>query len=100
MTEMAGKKKALTFQELLFTLQKFWAEQGCVLQQPYDVVVGAGTMSPDTFLRGLGPKPVRIAYAQPSRWPADGGCGGNPKRRFRQPPLRVMLNPPPGRIQA
>ena len=59
MTAVDGKKKALTFQELLFTLQRFWAERGCVLQQPYDVEVGAGTMSPDTFLRVLGPKPVR-----------------------------------------
>ena len=53
----ASGKKALTFQELLFRLQRFWAERGCVLQQPYDVEVGAGTMSPDTFLRVLGPKP-------------------------------------------
>jgi glycyl-tRNA synthetase alpha chain len=75
MQAIAEKKKALTFQELLFTLQRFWADRGCVLQQPYDVEVGAGTMSPDTFLRVLGPKPVRIAYAQPSRRPAD-GCFG------------------------
>jgi glycyl-tRNA synthetase alpha chain len=65
----------LTFQELLFTLQKFWAEHGCVLSQPYDLEVGAGTMSPDTFLRVLGPKPISIAYAQPSRRPADGRYG-------------------------
>ncbi len=93
------KKKALTFQELLFTLQRFWAERGCVLQQPYDVEVGAGTMSPDTFLRVLGPKPVRIAYAQPSRRPADGRYGENPNRLFRHTQLQVILKPPPERVQ-
>ena len=91
--------KALTFQELLFRLQRFWAERGCVLQQPYDVEVGAGTMSPDTFLRVLGPKPVRIAYAQPSRRPADGRYGENPNRLFRHTQLQVVLKPPPERIQ-
>jgi len=93
------KKRALTFQELLFTLQRFWADRGCVLQQPYDVEVGAGTMSPDTFLRVLGPKPVRIAYAQPSRRPADGRYGENPNRLFRHTQLQVVLKPPPVRIQ-
>lgn len=93
------KSKALTFQELLFRLQTFWAERGCVLQQPYDVEVGAGTMSPDTFLRVLGPKPVRIAYAQPSRRPADGRYGENPNRLFRHTQLQVILKPPPERIQ-
>ena len=99
MHAIAEKKKALTFQELLFTLQKFWADRGCVLQQPYDVEVGAGTMSPDTFLRVLGPKPVRIAYAQPSRRPADGRYGENPNRLFRHTQLQVILKPPPERIQ-
>jgi glycyl-tRNA synthetase alpha chain len=70
-----------------------------VLQQPYDVEVGAGTMSPDTFLRVLGPKPVRIAYAQPSRRPADGRYGENPNRLFRHTQLQVILKPPPERIQ-
>ena len=91
--------KALTFQELLFTLQRFWSNHGCVLQQPYDLEVGAGTMSPDTFLRVLGPKPVRIAYAQPSRRPADGRYGENPNRLFRHTQLQVILKPPPERIQ-
>lgn len=91
--------KALTFQELLFTLQRFWAERGCVLQQPYDLEVGAGTMSPDTFLRVLGPKPIRIAYAQPSRRPADGRYGENPNRLFRHTQLQVVLKPPPERVQ-
>jgi glycyl-tRNA synthetase alpha chain len=93
------EKKALAFQELLFRLQTFWAERGCVLQQPYDVEVGAGTMSPDTFLRVLGPKPVRIAYAQPSRRPADGRYGENPNRLFRHTQFQVVLKPPPVRIQ-
>ena len=99
MTSTIEKKSALTFQELLFKLQKFWADQGCVLQQPYDVEVGAGTMSPDTFLRVLGPKPVRIAYAQPSRRPADGRYGENPNRLFKHTQLQVILKPPPVRIQ-
>ncbi len=93
------KKKALTFQELLFTLQTFWAAHGCVLQQPYDLEVGAGTMSPDTFLRVLGPKPINIAYAQPSRRPADGRYGENPNRLFRHTQLQVILKPPPERVQ-
>ena len=93
------KAKALTFQELLFRLQTFWAERGCVLQQPYDVEVGAGTMSPDTFLRVLGPKPVRIAYAQPSRRPADGRYGENPNRLFRHTQFQVVLKPPPENVQ-
>ena len=91
--------KPLTFQQLLFTLQRFWAEHGCVLQQPYDVEVGAGTMSPDTFLRVLGPKPVSIAYAQPSRRPADGRYGENPNRLFRHTQMQVILKPPPVNIQ-
>ena len=99
MISLAEKKKALTFQELLFTLQRFWAEHGCVLQQPYDLEVGAGTMSPDTFLRVLGPKPINIAYAQPSRRPADGRYGENPNRLFRHTQLQVILKPPPGRVQ-
>jgi glycyl-tRNA synthetase alpha chain len=96
---LAGAEKALTFQELLFTLQRFWAGHGCVLQQPYDLEVGAGTMSPDTFLRVLGPKPISIAYAQPSRRPADGRYGENPNRLFRHTQLQVILKPPPERVQ-
>jgi len=99
MQGMVDEKKALTFQDLVFRLQRFWAERGCVLQQPYDVEVGAGTMSPDTFLRVLGPKPVRIAYAQPSRRPADGRYGENPNRLFRHTQLQVILKPPPERLQ-
>ncbi len=99
MSSAVAKKKPLTFQELLFILQRFWAEHGCVLQQPYDLEVGAGTMSPDTFLRVLGPKPISIAYAQPSRRPADGRYGENPNRLFRHTQLQVILKPPPERVQ-
>ena len=94
-----GGEQPSTFQELLFALQRFWAERGCVLQQPYDLEVGAGTMSPDTFLRVLGPEPVRIAYAQPSRRPADGRYGENPNRLFRHTQFQVILKPPPARVQ-
>ena len=90
---------ALTFQELLFNLQTFWAARGCVLQQPYDVEVGAGTMSPETFLRVLGPTPFKVAYAQPSRRPADGRYGENPNRLYKHTQFQVILKPPPERVQ-
>src|SRR5437588_8985616 len=93
------KTNPLTFQELILTLQKFWAEQGAILQQPYDVEVGAGTMSPETFLRVLGPKPYKVAYLQPSRRPADGRYGDNPNRLFKHTQLQVILKPPPNDIQ-
>jgi glycyl-tRNA synthetase alpha chain len=90
---------ALTFQELLFNLQTFWAARGCVLQQPYDMEVGAGTMSPETFLRVLGPRPFQVAYAQPSRRPADGRYGENPNRLFKHTQFQVILKPPSQRVQ-
>ena len=89
----------LTFQELLFRLQSFWAERGCILQQPYDVEVGAGTMAPETFLRVLGPKPYRVGYAQPSRRPADGRYGENPNRLFKHTQFQLILKPPPVNVQ-
>jgi glycyl-tRNA synthetase alpha chain len=89
----------LSFQELILRLQTFWAERGCVLQQPYDVEVGAGTMAPETFLRVLGPNPYKVAYAQPSRRPADGRYGENPNRLFKHTQLQVILKPPPGNVQ-
>jgi glycyl-tRNA synthetase alpha chain len=92
-------KNALTFQELIFTLQKFWAERGCILQQPYDVEVGAGTMAPETFLRVLGPQPYNVAYVQPSRRPADGRYGDNPNRLYKHTQLQVILKPPPDNVQ-
>src|SRR5206468_5431580 len=81
----------LTFQELILRLQAFWAERGCVLQQPYDVEVGAGTMAPETFLRVLGRQPYKVAYVQPSRRPADGRYGENPNRLFKHTQLQVIL---------
>jgi glycyl-tRNA synthetase alpha chain len=94
-----AKKNPLTFQELILRLQAFWAERGCVLQQPYDVEVGAGTMAPETFLRVLGPKPYKVAYVQPSRRPADGRYGENPNRLFKHMQLQVILKPPPENVQ-
>ncbi len=91
--------KPLTFQELILKLQDFWASQGCVLQQPLDVEVGAGTMSPDTFLRVLGPKPYRVAYVQPSRRPADGRYGENPNRLYKHTQYQVILKAPPENVQ-
>jgi glycyl-tRNA synthetase alpha chain len=91
--------KPLTFQELIFTLRKFWAEQGCILQQPYDVEMGAGTMSPETFLRVLGPRPYSVCYLQPSRRPADGRYGENPNRLFKHTQCQVILKPPPADVQ-
>src|SRR5438046_3363502 len=88
-----------TFQELILRLQNFWAERGCVLQQPYDIEVGAGTMAPETFLRVLGAKPYKVAYIQPSRRPADGRYGDNPNRLFKHTQLQVILKPPPDNIQ-
>ena len=93
------KPTSLTFQDLLFRLQRFWAERGCVIQQPYDVEVGAGTMSPETFLRVLGPKPCRVGYAQPSRRPADGRYGENPNRLFKHTQFQLILKPPPVNVQ-
>jgi glycyl-tRNA synthetase alpha chain len=95
-----AKPNSLTFQELILRLQAFWAERGCVLQQPYDVEVGAGTMVPETFLRVLGPKPYKVAYVQPSRRPADGRYGENPNRLFKHMQLQVILKPPPENVQA
>jgi glycyl-tRNA synthetase alpha chain len=93
------ESKPLTFQQLILRLQTFWAERGCVLQQPYDVEVGAGTMAPETFLRVLGPKPYKVAYVQPSRRPADGRYGENPNRLFKHMQLQVILKPPPENVQ-
>jgi glycyl-tRNA synthetase alpha chain len=94
-----AKSNSLTLQELILRLQTFWAERGCVLQQPYDVEVGAGTMAPETFLRVLGPKPYKVAYVQPSRRPADGRYGENPNRLFKHMQLQVILKPPPENVQ-
>jgi len=96
---MPSKSNPVTFQDLLLRLQTFWAERGCVLQQPYDVEVGAGTMAPETFLRVLGPQSYKVAYVQPSRRPADGRYGENPNRLFKHTQLQVILKPPPESVQ-
>jgi len=95
----SSKPNPPTFQELILKLQTFWAQRGCVLQQPYDVEVGAGTMAPETFLRVLGPRPYKVAYLQPSRRPADGRYGENPNRLFKHTQLQVILKPPPENVQ-
>ncbi len=88
-----------SFQELILSLSEFWASEGCVLQQPYDLEVGAGTMHPDTFLRVLGPEPWRVAYVQPSRRPADGRYGDNPFRLYKHCQMQVILKPAPHDVQ-
>jgi glycyl-tRNA synthetase alpha chain len=90
----------VTFQELLLALQRYWSDRGCVIQQPYDLEVGAGTMHPDTFLRVLGPEPWRVAYVQPSRRPTDGRYGENPNRLQRHHQFQVILKPSPDDVQA
>jgi glycyl-tRNA synthetase alpha chain len=91
--------EAPTFQQLILDLQKYWSDRGAVLQQPYDVEVGAGTMHPETFLRVLGPDPYRVAYVQPSRRPTDGRYGENPNRLYKHTQLQVILKPVPDDIQ-
>ena len=93
------KKKGLAFQDLILKLSEFWMKKGCVLQQPYDVEVGAGTMHPETFLRVLGPTPYRVAYVQPSRRPADGRYGENPNRLYKHSQFQVILKPAPREVQ-
>lgn len=95
----AGKPQGPTFQKLVLDLETYWSRRGCVLQQPYDVEVGAGTMHPETFFRVLGPQPYRVAYIQPSRRPADGRYGENPNRLYKHTQLQVILKPPPADVQ-
>ena len=90
---------ALNFQQLILALQAFWAGEGAVVQQPYDVEVGAGTMHPDTFFRVLGPEPWRAAYCSPSRRPVDGRYGQNPFRVYRHFQFQVVLKPSPPDVQ-
>lgn len=84
-----------SFQQIVFNLKKYWADRGCIIQEPYDLELGAGTMAPETFLRVLGPKPYRVAYVQPSRRPADGRYGENPNRLYKHQQLQVILKPAP-----
>jgi len=87
------------FQDLFLELLRFWADRGCVIQMPYDVEKGAGTMNPETFLRVLGPDPYAVAYVEPSRRPADGRYGENPNRVQKHYQLQVLLKPSPPDIQ-
>ncbi|RME43177.1 MAG: glycine--tRNA ligase subunit alpha [Deltaproteobacteria bacterium] len=89
----------MNFQELIFALERFWGDQGCIVMQPYDLEVGAGTMSPATFLRVLGPEPWNVAYVQPSRRPVDGRYGENPNRLQHYYQYQVIMKPSPLEIQ-
>ncbi|MBF0309103.1 MAG: glycine--tRNA ligase subunit alpha, partial [Magnetococcales bacterium] len=89
----------MKFQDLILSLQRFWAAKGCILQQPYDMEVGAGTFHPATFLRVLGPEPWNTAYVQPSRRPKDGRYGDNPNRLQHYYQFQVILKPSPRDIQ-
>ena len=96
---MAAKKITPTFYEIIMTLQQFWAEQGCVILQPFDMEVGAGTFHPATFLKAIGPEPWKAAYVQPSRRPTDGRYGENPNRVQHYYQFQVLLKPSPDNIQ-
>ncbi len=87
------------FQDLILTLQAYWKDRGCLVMQPYDVEVGAGTMNPATFLRVLGPEPWNVAYIEPSRRPTDGRYGENPNRLHQHHQLQVIMKPSPKDIQ-
>ncbi len=92
--------KALTFQEIILCLQRYWAERGCLLVQPYDLEVGAGTFHPATFLRALGPEPWRAAYVEPCRRPTDGRYGENPNRLQQYYQFQVIMKPAPADVQS
>ena len=89
----------MTFQDLIFKLSEFWAAHGCLIHQPYDLEVGAGTSHPETFLRVLGPRHWNVAYVQPSRRPDDGRFGENPNRLFKHHQFQVILKPSPDEVQ-
>jgi glycyl-tRNA synthetase alpha chain len=97
---VARKPGAPSFQDLILTLHRFWADQGCAILQPYDVEMGAGTLHPATSLRALGPRPWRAAYVQPSRRPSDGRYGENPNRLQHYYQYQVLLKPTPAESQA
>jgi glycyl-tRNA synthetase alpha chain len=99
MTDSESLRPDRSFQGLILALQRFWAEQGCVILQPYDMEVGAGTFHPATTLRALGPRPWKAAYVQPSRRPKDGRYGENPNRLQHYYQFQVILKPSPDDIQ-
>ena len=94
-TESESSKGTTTFQDLILALERFWDQQGCILQQPYDMEVGAGTFHPATFLRAIGPEPWSAAYVQPSRRPTDGRYGENPNRLQHYYQYQVVIKPSP-----
>ena len=101
---MASKEKIIkpkfqSFQDTILNLQKYWSKQGCVILQPYDIEVGAGTFHPATTLRSLGPKPWKAAYVQPSRRPTDGRYGENPNRLQHYYQFQVLIKPSPDNIK-
>ena len=89
----------IDFQTLILTLQEYWRKQGCVLVQPYDIEVGAGTFAPPTFFGVLGPDPWKVGYVQPSRRPSDGRYGENPNRLYQHHQFQVIIKPAPSDIQ-
>ncbi|MDD2485694.1 MAG: glycine--tRNA ligase subunit alpha [bacterium] len=89
----------MNFQDIIMALERYWANQGCVIQQPYDIEMGAGTMHPATFLGALGPEPWKVAYVQPSRRPTDGRYGENPNRLQHYYQYQVLLKPSPENVQ-
>jgi glycyl-tRNA synthetase alpha chain len=89
----------VNLQDVVLGLTQYWSERGCLIHQPWDLEVGAGTMHPETFLRVLGPEPWRVAYVQPSRRPADGRYGENPNRLYKHQQLQVILKPAPADVQ-
>ena len=89
----------MNFQQMTLTLLQFWAEQNCLIVQPYDVETGAGTLNPMTFLRSIGPEPWNVAYVEPSRRPADGRYGENPNRLYQHHQFQVIMKPSPDNIQ-
>ena len=93
------RRSAITYQELVLALERFFADRGCVIQQPYDIEVGAGTSNPATFLRVLGPEPWNVAYVEPSRRPTDGRYGENPNRLQHYYQYQVIMKPSPDDIQ-
>jgi glycyl-tRNA synthetase alpha chain len=93
------KNTGKSFQDIVFTLERFWAKRGCLIFQPYDLEKGAGTFNPATFLRSLGPTPWAVAYVEPSRRPADGRYGENPNRLQRYYQFQALIKPAPDNIQ-
>ena len=97
--KITKENKVLSFQDIIMNLQKFWGKYGCLILQPYDIEVGAGTFHPATTLRSLGPKPWKAAYVQPSRRPTDGRYGENPNRLQHYYQFQVIIKPSPKDIK-